>query len=105
MDTFPVGGLSVRWRTPVNRGYAGPAVAGGRVFVTDARQTTRNRAIERAIALDESTGRVLWTREWETDYTGLQSPTLEGSAPPTRWLPDAQRAWPGTSAKTWRRAG
>lgn len=72
VDTFPAGGLPVQWRTPINRGYAGPAVAGGRVFVTDARQTTRNGAIERAIALDENSGKVLWTREWETDYTGLQ---------------------------------
>lgn len=32
IDTFPPGGLAVRWRTPIHAGYAGPAIAGGRVF-------------------------------------------------------------------------
>jgi outer membrane protein assembly factor BamB len=72
LDAFPEGGLRATWRTPINAGYAGPSVADGRVFVTDSRRTTGNRAVERAIALEESTGKVLWTKEWETDYTGLQ---------------------------------
>jgi outer membrane protein assembly factor BamB len=62
-------------------------VAGGRVFVTDSTRTKGNRAIERAIALDEITGQILWTKEWEADYTGLQlvyaigpraTPTVDG---------------------------
>lgn len=72
LDVFPPGGLRATWRTPIASGYAGPAVAGGRVFVTDSRRTKGNRAIERALALDEHTGQILWTQEWETDYTGLQ---------------------------------
>ena len=32
---FPAGGPPVRWRTPIAAGYAGPAVAEGRVYVTD----------------------------------------------------------------------
>ena len=28
--------------------------------------------IERALALDERTGRILWTHEWQTNYSGLQ---------------------------------
>src|SRR5882672_131859 len=32
---FPKDGLPVLWRAPVGEGYAGPAVAGGKVFVTD----------------------------------------------------------------------
>ena len=35
LDRFPAGGPEVLWRTPIAGGYAGPAVAGGRVFVTD----------------------------------------------------------------------
>ena len=35
LDKFPEGGLQVKWRTPIHGGYAGPAVAGGKVFVTD----------------------------------------------------------------------
>ena len=51
---------------------AGPSVADGRVFVTDSRRIKANQAIERAIALDERTGAILWTREWPTNYSGLQ---------------------------------
>lgn len=35
LETFPAGGPKVLWRAEVRGGYAGPAVAGGRVFVTD----------------------------------------------------------------------
>ena len=87
LETFPATGLTVRWRTPIHAGYAGPSVAGGRVFLTDSRRTVGNRAIERALALDEQTGAVLWTQEWPVDYTGLQliyaigpraTPTVDG---------------------------
>ena len=72
VDKFPPGGPPVVWRTAIHSGYSGPSVAGGKVFITDSRRTTANKAIERAIALDEKTGAILWTKEWETDYTGLQ---------------------------------
>jgi outer membrane protein assembly factor BamB len=87
LDRFPESGLTVRWRTPVHAGYSGPSVAGGRVFVTDARRASGDRVVERALALDEETGRVLWTREWEADYSGLEvtfalgpraTPTVDG---------------------------
>ena len=35
VDQFPQSGPRIRWRAPVGGGYAGPAIAGGRVFVTD----------------------------------------------------------------------
>ena len=88
LETFPAGGLTVRWRTPIHAGYAGPAVSGGRVFLTDSRRTVGNRALERALALDERTGAVRWTQEWPADYTGLQliyaigpraTPTVDGN--------------------------
>lgn len=88
LDTFPAGGLTVRWRTPIHSGYAGPSVSGGRVFLTDSRRTVGNRALERALAIDEHTGAVLWAQEWPTDYTGLQliyaigpraTPTVDGA--------------------------
>ncbi len=88
LDQFPDGGLKVRWRTPIRAGYAGPAVAGGRVFVVDAQRSLESMAVvERAVALDEETGAVLWTHEWSTDYTGLiftwavgprATPTVDG---------------------------
>src|SRR5215218_2825350 len=35
VDKFPPGGLKAKWRTPIGAGYAGPAVAAGKVYVTD----------------------------------------------------------------------
>src|SRR5438132_10147708 len=35
LDKFPANGPRVRWRTPIGGGYAGPAVVGDKVFVTD----------------------------------------------------------------------
>src|SRR5689334_3595077 len=35
LEQFPNDGPKVRWRAAVGAGYAGPAVAGGRVFVID----------------------------------------------------------------------
>ena len=87
LERFPDGGLHETWRTSINAGYSGPSVADGRVFVTDSRRTQVNRAVERALAIDEKTGKILWTKEWETDYTGLQlvyaigpraTPTVDG---------------------------
>ena len=87
VDRLPPGPLPAAWRTPIHAGYAGPAVAGGRVFVTDSRRVKANQAIERAVALDEASGRVLWTREWPADYSGQQlvyaigpraTPTVDG---------------------------
>jgi outer membrane protein assembly factor BamB len=87
LETFPANGLTVRWRTPIHAGYAGPSVSRGRVFLTDSRRTVGNRAIERALALDEQSGAILWTQEWPADYTGLQliyaigpraTPTVDG---------------------------
>jgi outer membrane protein assembly factor BamB len=71
VETFPPEGLKILWRTPVRIGYAGPAVAGGRVFVVDYVETQKPRGTERAMALDEKTGKVLWTQEWAVDYRGM----------------------------------
>jgi outer membrane protein assembly factor BamB len=87
LEAFPASGLKPLWRTPIQAGYAGPSVAAGRVFLTDSRRTQANRAIERALAIDERTGAVLWTQEWPADYTGQQliyaigpraTPTVDG---------------------------
>ena len=85
VERFPADGLKVLWRTPVKAGYAGPAVANGRVFVIDYVETKRPRGMERALALDEQTGKILWTQEWEVDYRGMSyglgpraTPTVDG---------------------------
>lgn len=78
---FPAAGdLQIKWRVPVHAGYSGPAVANGRVFLLDHVSTT-----ERAICIDERSGKILWTREWSADYKGLDyangpraTPTVDG---------------------------
>lgn len=72
--------LRFRWRAKVGEGYAGPAVAGGRVFVTDRvlRQGEKNpddpfertavEGLERVHCLDAATGNALWTHEYPARY-------------------------------------
>ena len=81
LDKFPASGLKVLWRTPIRAGYAGPAVADGRVFVTDFSRTQGMRGIERALAFDEKTGRILWTQQWEADYAGISWDVGPGATP------------------------
>ena len=85
LDTFPASGLKPRWTTPINAGYSGPAVSEGRVYVTDFRLTdpdnNPNKGTERALCLDEKTGKVLWTYEWPADYTGMDYPVGPRAAP------------------------
>ena len=65
---FPPEGLTVRWRTPIQAGYSGPAVADGRVFVADY-ERLEGGGQERVLCLDEASGRVLWTyTNPEADY-------------------------------------
>jgi outer membrane protein assembly factor BamB len=85
LDKFPETGLTPVWRTPLNGGFAGPAVAAGRVFVTDFRRSAGKKGTERAICLDERSGKIIWTREWEADYQGISydtgpraTPTVDG---------------------------
>ena len=81
LEEFPSEGLKVRWRTPIKSGYAGPSVVDGRVFVTDFEPTQGMRGVERAMALDEVTGRILWTQQWEADYAGIQWEVGPGATP------------------------
>ena len=75
VETLPYE-LRVTWRVPINSGFAGPAVADGRVFITDWAEDPESRTIdgtERVLALDERTDEVLWTHEWHTSYRMLMS--------------------------------
>ncbi|MCX7824711.1 MAG: PQQ-like beta-propeller repeat protein [Verrucomicrobiae bacterium] len=81
VEKFPPQGPPVRWRAPVGGGYAGPAVAGGRVYVTDrirdegasdplsqfARGSTPSK--ERVLCLNEADGKVEWKFEYPCVYT------------------------------------
>lgn len=79
IERFPEGGLPPRWRTSAGLGYAGPAVADGRVFVFDylreSGEITNNpggRArldgAERLQCLDLGDGSVLWQQSYPAPY-------------------------------------
>jgi outer membrane protein assembly factor BamB len=81
VEKFPQGGPKILWRTPINGGYAGPAVADGKVFVTD-RVLAKGAAnpddpfdvknkiasTERILCLDAKTGKEIWKQEYECPY-------------------------------------
>ena len=78
VETLPAEGLKVRWRTPIDAGWSSPVVSDGRVFLTDfTRADLSTDVVERAVCLDEETGRILWTRSWEADYRTVGA-TWEG---------------------------
>jgi outer membrane protein assembly factor BamB len=82
LTEFPRDGLKVRWRQPIGPGYAGPAVAGGKVFVhdrvLDAGVTNPDSGFtppgskyggkERVLCLDEASGKPLWKHEYDCTY-------------------------------------
>jgi outer membrane protein assembly factor BamB len=81
LPKFPADGPKVLWRTPVNAGYSGPAVADGHVYVMDRERTkdangkplraTRNGfpGNERTLCLDAAKGTVIWKDEYDCPYT------------------------------------
>jgi len=64
VESFPPGGLKVRWRQPVGTGWSSPVVAQGRVFLTDA-QLQKPSVRERVHCFEEATGKPLWTYTYE----------------------------------------
>lgn len=79
VDKFPESGAKIKWRVPVSYGYSGPAVADGRVFVTDyvkkSGDITNNpggpdvlTGVERVHCFDVATGKEIWTHEYPRDY-------------------------------------
>lgn len=80
IKTFPEAGLTFSWRKPIHGGFASPAVAGGKVYVTDyvkssgddrPAPTTRNelKGRERVLCLDARSGDEIWVHEYACDYT------------------------------------
>jgi len=67
METFPSGGLPVIWRAPAGWGWASPVVAGGRVYLADAR-VEKPQPVERLHCFDEATGKPLWTHTYDEPY-------------------------------------
>ncbi|MHC4878516.1 MAG: PQQ-binding-like beta-propeller repeat protein [Planctomycetota bacterium] len=69
VESLPVdanGQLPRMWSTPIGEGYTGPAVAEGRVFVTDR---IPDDSLERVLCLNAETGKVLWRHDYRARYT------------------------------------
>ena len=80
VQRIPERGLPVLWRTKVGLGYAGPAVADGRVYVMDYQlksgKVTNNSDVrdrtmgkERVLCLRAATGKILWKHEYDRSYS------------------------------------
>ena len=79
LESFPEGGPPVAWRVPIAGGYAGPAVAGGKVFVTDyiSEQNVKVdnfdrkefTGSERVLCLNEANGEEIWRHEYPVKYS------------------------------------
>jgi outer membrane protein assembly factor BamB len=77
IERFAAERPKVKWRVPVGAGYSGPAVSGGRVYLTDrivkagekgqANPFDRGRieGTERVLCLNEADGRILWSHEYD----------------------------------------
>jgi outer membrane protein assembly factor BamB len=75
---LPPGGPKVLWRVPVRTGYAGPAVAAGRVFVSDyetdgdtSGDPSRRASLsgrERVLCFDAATGKEIWRHAYNCTY-------------------------------------
>lgn len=79
VEKFPAEGLKVKWRVPISGGYAGPAVAHGKVYVSDyvvesgtpvngpgARPDLAGK--ERVLCFQTADGKLLWKHEYARPY-------------------------------------
>ena len=81
LDKFPEGGPKVAWKAEIGSGYSGPAVANGRVFVSDRVLASKEDSPEnpfkrgqipgkeRVHCFDAKTGDKIWSKEYDCAYT------------------------------------
>ena len=81
LDKFPQKGPKTIWKAPVGRGYAGPAVADGKVYIMD-RQIDKGAKSpenpfskitipgnERLLCLDAKNGKIIWEKSYNCPYS------------------------------------
>jgi len=80
IDTIPESGLKVKWRMPIAAGYAGPAVAGGKVVVfdyvksggeikNDPGERVELKGAERITVMKAETGETIWQKSYDCPYS------------------------------------
>ncbi len=95
LEKFPAGGPKKLWTAPLSGGYAGPAVVGDRLYVTDYVKKTgetdegnfdrkETTGTERVWCLDATTGKQVWKHEYPVKYAisypagPRATPTVDG---------------------------
>jgi outer membrane protein assembly factor BamB len=99
VTTFPKDGPPVVWRKPIGEGYAGPAVAGGKLFVMDRVKTEPDpknpppkgtqTGSERVVCLNAADGKPVWTHSYDCPYFNVSYP----SGPRTTPVVDGERVY------------
>ena len=109
LTTFPENGPKLLWKTSIGSGYSGPSVSNGKIYVMDRIESADPKTAkdlhdgkppknynfvrklipgkERMLCLDEKTGDILWSHEWDCPYTSVAAyaigprvtPTVDGS--------------------------
>ena len=79
VEKFPAGGPKVLWRAKIGIGYAGPAVANGRVVAMDFESKANIKisnferrefgGTERVVCIDEKSGETVWEHKYPVRYT------------------------------------
>src|SRR6266702_1842086 len=99
LRTFPYKGLKFRWRTPVGPGWTSPVVVQGGVYLTDMR-LDKPKAWERIRCFKESTGKLLWSREYELVYPEFCFNPEQGGGPAATLIVEAGKVyWQGRSGQ------
>lgn len=79
VERFPNDGLPIKWTTEIGLGYSGPAVAGGKVYLTDYLKNSgeitnspdgraKLTGMERVLCFSSETGRLLWDYKYDQPY-------------------------------------
>jgi len=81
LEKFPTDGPKVVWKEPIGAGYAGPAIANGKLFVTDYQSGNKTKlpdngftkgrfaGKERVICRNADTGAQVWVAEYPVEYS------------------------------------
>lgn len=92
LDKFPAGGPKVLWKEAIGPGYAGPAVAGDRVYLMDRIRPKEDAKVERGIlpggervlCLETATGKLVWEHKYDCPYVSISYPSGPRTTPVVR---------------------
>jgi len=92
LESFPKGGVKIRWRRAVGGGFSSPVVAQGRAFVFDV-ELIKPTARERLHCFDARTGKVLWVYAYEEPYGDWAYVPERGAGPTATPIVESDRIY------------